>query len=422
MFSGRIPAGLCGLLLLAASAAPLAQSTPPTVTFSVSGDVVTLNWTAVPGATGYQLVVVGIGAPIPVGNVLTIAQAVPPGTYLVQVQATAPGLTGPLSNQVTIPVGVAPPAAPASPTNFSAFVNGNNALLAWSLPPGTLSSLLIEVVGGPFAGQVIPLQVITSRLFGGVPSGSHLLQIKAIGSGGVSGPSNVLQLDVPGTPCGGPPIPVSGSAFYGDASVHWPALPGVLGYQLDVLQNGVHVLTAPFGPTATSATGQAGPGNYTINLTALFACGNLSGTTSFVSSSDPPPGPRRPANGVSQNTLTGEVASVTSQVAAAYRGELRASCGNNAWLFRVLNRLRAIDNRYGLLWKRAVVGDMSQDVITYNFADIPDFQASAPHLHSWDVISGHCGGNPVENSQYIGNPAGVALWTIRPYVQYGYTP
>ncbi|MCA1586639.1 MAG: hypothetical protein LC791_18335 [Acidobacteria bacterium] len=286
----------------------------------------------------------------------------------------------------------------------------------------TLSGLVLEVTGGPFAGQSIPLAVSTSQLLAPVPNGAHTLQIRAIGAGGVSAPSSVLAFSSPGSPCGGAAIPVAGSASYGFANVSWPALPGVLGYRLDVLYNGVAVVSTPFAPNTTRASALAGPGNYTVNLTAQFACGTLAGTTSFVSSTAPPPGPRRAPNSVGLGTLTGEVASVTNQVAAAYGGELQRSCGNNAWLFRVLSRLRAIDNRYGLNWKRGVVGDMSQDVIAYNFADIPDFQAGAPHIHAWDVISSHCGSNPGPNAAYIGDPRGSAGWTVFPYLQAGYTP
>jgi hypothetical protein len=48
---------------------------------------------------------------------------------------------------------------------------------------------------------------------------------------------------------------------------------------------------------------------------------------------------------------------------------LRNSCvemgGNNEFLFEVVRRLRRIDTRWGLNWKRGRVGDMSQDVVNY---------------------------------------------------------
>jgi hypothetical protein len=414
-------AGLCGLLLLAASAATLAQSAPA-LTFSVNGANVTLNWTAVPGATGYQIVVAGVGT-FPVPNVLSMTVPAPPGTYLVQVQGVAPGVAGPLSNQVSISVGVAPPAAPSPPTGFAALVNGTNALLVWTLPAGALSGLVIDVVGGPFAGLSLPLPVSTSRLVGGVPAGSHTLQIRATGPGGGSAPSDPLVLTLPGIPCGtSTPFPLTASSSYGFARVSWPELPGVVNYILDVTQNGAPVGSFPFPAGATTIGTFAGAGTYGLTLTANFPCGPVTGVASFVSSLDPPPGPRRPAGSVGIGQTTSEVQAAAHAITQQYPGDLPRSCGNHTWLFRVLQRLRQIDNRYGLNWKRGVVGSMSDDVIMYNFADVPDPQATAPHMYAWDVIGGHCGPSPVPQASYIGNPAGQARWAIMPYLEAGWTP
>lgn len=426
MLSARLTAGLCGLLLLAASTGAQAQAeyTPTLTLVSVDNatNTVHLSWTAVQGATGYELVVEGVGV-LPVGNALEIIRAVPVGTYPVQVQAVAESQVGPPSNQVVAYVGVTPPAAPDPPTNFAAIVNGDAALLTWTNPSSSLTGLTIEVVSGPYAGITIPLSVATSMPLPVIPAGGpHGLVIKATGPGGISGASNVLDLAAGGTPCTATGIPVAASAFYGFANASWPAVPGAVGYEVGVHYNGAPAVSTAVGPSTTTLSGFAGPGNYTVNVTAHFACGTLPGATSFVSSTDPPAGPRRAADSVSLSTLNAEVASVTNAVAAAYGSDLRRSCGNNAWLFRVLSRLRAIDNRYGLNWKRGDVGVMSQDVISYNFADVPDFLAGAPHIHAWDVISGHCGPSPGPNAAYIGNPAGSAGWTLLPYMQYGYTP
>ena len=80
------------------------------------------------------------------------------------------------------------------------------------------------------------------------------------------------------------------------------------------------------------------------------------------------------------------------EMARLYPGELRASCGNNAWLFRLVHRLRQEDTRWGLNWKRSRVGDMSQDAITYNYG--PEADEGTRFVHVVDVIGGHCGGNP----------------------------
>ena len=49
-----------------------------------------------------------------------------------------------------------------------------------------------------------------------------------------------------------------------------------------------------------------------------------------------------------------------------------------------MRALRERDKRWGLNWKRANVGDMSQDVITYNWGDEPD--EGTHKLRAWDVI------------------------------------
>jgi hypothetical protein len=446
MVSARMTAGLCGLLLLAASAVPVAQSTTPTLTFSVSGLNVTLTWTAVPGAAGYQVIFVGTPGPttptpVNVGNVTSVSTPVPPGTYQVQVRGVVGALSGPPSNQVTISVGITPPAAPPAPTNLTAFVNGSTALLSWTLPASPISGLVLEVVGGPFAGQRLPLPTTsTSQLLPGVPAGSHALQIRAVGAGGASPASNVVTLNTPGVPCGsGATVPVVGSVAYGYASIRWPQLPGALGYQLDLFREGVPLASLPFGPAQTSVTGSLGAGNYTANVRALFSCGSLAGSSSFVSSTAPPPGPRAAnppagqcqANGVGclPKPSAAAIEAVLNQVHAQYPGTLQASCGNHTWLFLAVRALRQqLDTRFGLNWRRRFVGSLSDDVIVYNFSDEPDIGldgTGTTKVYAWDVIGGHCGPSPVPAASDITDlspGAAGAKWTLIPYLQAGYVP
>ena len=106
-------------------------------------------------------------------------------------------------------------------------------------------------------------------------------------------------------------------------------------------------------------------------------------------------------------------------MARLYPGELRDSCGNNTWLFRLVQRLRQEDTRWGLNWKRSRVGDMSQDAITYNYG--PEADEGTRFVHVVDVIGGHCGGNPggVWIDQTILWSTG-ATWTLQPYLAAGY--
>ena len=120
---------------------------------------------------------------------------------------------------------------------------------------------------------------------------------------------------------------------------------------------------------------------------------------------------------------------VVREIAAAYPGDLRNSCrefgGNNRWLFRLVAKLRERDKRWGLNWKRAIVGDMSQDVITYNWGDEGD--EGTFKVRAWDVIGGHCGNNPGGQASEITDPnppapSRGARWTLQPYIQAGFIP
>lgn len=59
----------------------------------------------------------------------------------------------------------------------------------------------------------------------------------------------------------------------------------------------------------------------------------------------------------------------------------------------LVRRLRATDPRWGLNWKRGVVGDMSQDVVDYYFAPGDPVEGSTD-VYIIDVIGGHCGPSP----------------------------
>ncbi len=72
---------------------------------------------------------------------------------------------------------------------------------------------------------------------------------------------------------------------------------------------------------------------------------------------------------------------------------LAASCveagGNNEFLFELVRRLRREDTRWGLNWKRGVVGEMSQDVIDYYFGSGDAFEG-ATDVYILDIIVNHC--------------------------------
>ena len=91
-------------------------------------------------------------------------------------------------------------------------------------------------------------------------------------------------------------------------------------------------------------------------------------------------------------------------------------------MFEAVRRLRAVDNRYGLNWKRGLVGDLSQDIVNYNFG--PDSDEGTPNVYIIDIIGGHCGNSPSANFQNqteaTRNAGTIGIWTLQPYLAAGY--
>jgi hypothetical protein len=421
MFSARVRAGLLGLVMVLSASAAFAQA--PTLTGSADGSTVSLSWTAVDGATGYDVLVQVSGitlAPIPAGGgTSATVPNVPPGTYLIAVRATAGGAQGPLSNVVTVAVTGAPAAPPAAPTNLAASVSNNSVLLSWDLPTTTgLSALILQAGTSLGASDLVtfPFRVSTSTFLPHVPNGTYFLRLFAVGAGGPSAASNELTLVVPAcTPPASLPFTVSSQG--GVVQGAWAQIPGALGYRLDASSTPGGAANLGSVPIAATETGFSlfgvPTGTYYLTLHTTLSCGAAAKSAEQALEVTAPV--RLPAKGLGE---------AQGMVLAAGRatGGIGGSCGSSTWLFRVLQRLRQQDNRFGLNWKRGNFGDMSHDVILYNHSEVPDDQARAPHTYAWDVIGGHCGPNPSAQANNITNPSGLAGWTILPYLNAGYTP
>ena len=130
--------GMVAVALLALCAAEAAAQAPA-LTVSANGPTVTINWTAVPGATGYNLVVSGaltadVNLPASVTNIVVNA---PAGTYSLRVRGTAAGQAGPFSNTASVTVGgTAPAPCQATPPAITTAVNGGVVTVNWGAVPG----------------------------------------------------------------------------------------------------------------------------------------------------------------------------------------------------------------------------------------------------------------------------------------------
>jgi hypothetical protein len=143
-----------------------------------------------------------------------------------------------------------------------------------------------------------------------------------------------------------------------------------------------------------------------------------SGSSSSGGVDEPLPGePSGPPQAVWPDPLPDQTA-VVEQVAAEHPDWLQGSCldtgGNNEFLFEVVRRLRQTDDRWGLNWKRGVVGDMSQDVVDYHYGD--GVSEGSTEVYIIDVIVGHCGDTPqagwIDVTQATLDADTVGMWTL----------
>jgi hypothetical protein len=438
--------GLLGALLL--SLPQVAQAVPASAPVLspplVAGPRVTLNWSAVPGATGYRLAIGTApgteGYAQVVGAVTTVSFNAPSvGTAFVRLQAfDATGL-GPVSNEVRLTVTTMTP-VPAAPVGLQASLSGLTVNLSWGPGAGGGAPQAVVLEAGTFPGGAnlgaMPLPLSTQVSVPGVAAGTYFIRVYAANASGRSGASNEVRIDMPaGGGCTAPPasalsVSVSGSTV----SFAWAGVPGAAGYRLEVASgpSGPVLVSQSFGPATTAVSYPGAPaGTFYARVVSGSSCGALSAsavTTFSVAGTPTGGGPRTPDPPPGQRLPLPNMTAVVESVARAYPADLRNSCrdtgGNNVWLFRVVEALRRYDTRWGLNWKRGNVGDMSQDVVNYNFAAGPD--EGTTNVYIIDVIGGHCGGNPsaawVDNTEATRRGGTIGRWTLQPYIAAGGRP
>ncbi len=450
----RIPpsrlAGLAALLtagVLTATAMVQAQTAPVLQPATVLGPSVTLTWSAVPGASNY-VVLAGL-APgqfllnVPAGNVTSVQVNAPLGTYYVAVQGVDGNGTpvGGLSNQITVSV-TSLFVPPAAPTNLETFFNGSTVVFTWApgAGGGAPTAFYLQAGSSPGAGDIgtFPVGSGTEAAVPNVPAARYYVRVLAHNGGGFSPASNEVELNMPvGGACSVPPArPFSYFAFGRYVQFQWAPVPGAAGYRLDFSTSPGGPIEASLPTGGASATVTNAPlGTFYGKLTAAFACGTQSQgpETTVVLDGAPPPGPRapNPAPGT-QLPFPNFGRAVVEQLARERPDLLHSSCtyheghsipgGNNRFMFEAVRRLRAIDNRFGLNWKRGLFGDMSQDIVNYNFGSQPD--EGTWDVYIIDIIGGHCGPNPGPNwqdqTQATRDGGTIGVWTLLPYMNAGY--
>ena len=409
-----------------------AQPAAPVLQVEVlNGQTVVAAWAPVPGATSYRAEAGLTPTQMLAGYELSIQPSfaidAPQGTYYIRVFArNAQGLSAP-SNVVGVVVS-STLAPPASPTGLVASSSGTTVNFSVGLPAGTLTGLVLAAGTAPGQTQaVIPMPVASQSSLSDVPPGTYFARMHAIGPGGPSGASNEVQITVAPAACLPPTPPgVQTSVAGSTVNISWSAVAGAAGYQLlaSATPGGSPMVTQaiPASTTAVSYPGVAA-GTYYVRVVAVNACGAAAASADATVVVNPPVEGARTPNPPSPSPPNylplPNRSAVVAEMARLYPNELRNSCGNNTWLFRLVQRLRQEDTRWGLNWKRARVGDMSQDAITYNFGQQAD--EGTLNVHVVDVIGSHCGPNP--SGAWIDQTvlwSTGAMWTLQPYTTAGF--
>ncbi len=196
-------------ILLSAAGEAAAQ---PQVTWQMVGNQVRIDWTAVAGASLYDINVSGtLSGDISIPT--TYAQvAAPAGTYVLRVRGRNGGTVGPYSNPVTIVVGASappPPAgcAPVGAPAVTASATGNVASIAWNPVAGAIG-YRVQVGRGPGATEYqVDLPASQTSFSGGVPMlGTFYTRVLAGSACGAVTPSEEKSFTI-GAPTPGPAPP-----------------------------------------------------------------------------------------------------------------------------------------------------------------------------------------------------------------------
>jgi hypothetical protein len=280
------------------------------------------------------------------------------------------------------------------------------------------------------------------------PNGTYYIRVRAY-AGALVGEYSPVQTVTVGGACVPPSPPaITATPTGGTVSVNWSPIAGAVGYRVEFgLTPTSTDLVQTVGPGTTSLNQYAGIlGTFFVRVTTGNACGMATSATvpftietlagSGPRTPDPPPGQLIP-----RETLSYAPA-IVQQLAREYWHDLQNSCtsypgGNNMFMFRVLQRLRQIDSRWGLNYKRGRYGDLSQDVVAYNPTNRPDLRPDGTgedQVYLFDIIFRHCGTGSqypdwawfdiTNETWHAGSACGgtphCAMWGIEPYLRAGF--
>lgn len=246
----------------------------------IEGHVVTFRWLEPTGGLtpsdyvlegglelGEALVSISVGSTLPIFQVM-----MPDGAYYVRAYTLSGESRSVASNEIRVFVNQ--PIPPSRPSNLLATVNGSSVSLTWhnTLAGGIPESLLLDVTGD-IEGS-LPLNLVDSITFDGVPGGNYAISLRAVNSSGASSASNVVEVTFPSV-CSHPPeIPADFLAFnVGNILVAYWESPasGAAPTRYTLSVTGTH--SATLTSTERVHWGAVPPGEYNLSVRSENACG-----------------------------------------------------------------------------------------------------------------------------------------------------
>lgn len=320
-----------------------------------------------------------------------------------------------------------PAAPPSAPSGLTSLVNGSNVSLFWTHATGAFTHYVIEAGGspgttffsfptsslrdGPPDAAVFP-QLLAAFGTQGVAGGNYYVRVRGVNGAEVGAATPDLLVPVTGG-CRAPGTPTDlyavtrGTTAYIQWSAGSGGLPSNFVLSASNVPGGAPIVTFPLGTNYLNIGGIPA-GTYYVRVAATNACG-VSAPSAEITVTAPSTSAARSADPVAGGRLTAQyVRDIVAQFYQQNPGLLAASCPNpnskynlNPFLNALVDRLRLIDQRWGYNSKPTrgpaqnggapVV--VAGDEIAFHFgADAPE---GSPNVALIDVISGHCGPNPV---------------------------
>jgi hypothetical protein len=246
------------------------------------GNTVTISWTVSPASivpTGYFLEG-GISpgqvlASMPTGSTASsFTFTAPTGRFYIRVHAVAGATRSAASNEIQIAVNV--PVPPSAPTNLRGLANGSTLALAW-VNATAGAGLRLNVTGS--IQTTMSLSPSENFTYVGVPAGTYSFSVQSENAAGVSSASNAVTLTFPGSCSGAPEPPTNFTVTKSGSTITatWsPSATGPLTTSYALAVTGA--FTGNFPTSGRSLSGAAGPGQYTLRVTATKPCGTSAST------------------------------------------------------------------------------------------------------------------------------------------------